>query len=263
MRTSDGSNGVHIVAGGYGTRLREFMDDKGYEQSYPKHLLPTGKPNGETILGRIVRQAMSAPTDAPPIIHANEQNAPSIEGHPDIDPSAEVKVGNYPNCLLPILANLTQTRKRTFGCAGDFYADFSWDDMVTSHDAQPYPITFMVGRTVEVDRGLTFDVSENGKIERMKRVERSNSDDLINIGVYMFDPRETVMDALEALATKRQLDKASSIANHLIGEGLVGAYILPSTPYNVNTGETYAALLEHTNKTSTVPICSLLTLSGE
>ncbi len=232
------------------------MDDIGYEQSYPKHLLTTGGPNGETLLGRIVRQAIAAPTDVPPIIHANEQNAPSIEGHPDIDPSAEVKVGNYPNFLLPILAKLVHSRKRTLGCAGDFYADFSWDEVVASHDAQPYPITFMVGRTVEVDGGLTFDVSENGKIERMKRVARTNSGDLVNIGVYMFDPRETVMDALEALTAKRQLDKASSIANHLIGEGLVGAYILPGTPYNVNTGETYAALLEHTHKTNTALIDS-------
>lgn len=239
-------NGVQIVAGGYGTRLREVMDGLGYEQGYPKHLLPTGGPNGETILGRIVRQALEAPTNGPPTIHANQQNAPFIEKHPDIHPSAQVSVGNYSNFLLPFLKNLSQSRNRTLACAGDFYADFAWASMVARHDSQPYPITFMVGRTIQVDGGSIFDISEDGQIQRMEKVERTRSGDLVNIGAYILDPQETVMDALEALASQRKLDKARDIANYFIHEGLVGAYILPSTPYNVNTGETYAALLDHT-----------------
>lgn len=241
-------SGVQIVAGGYGTRLREVMDGMGYDERYPKHLLPTGGPHGETVLGRIVRQSLGAPTDGPVVIHANRHNAPSIFKHPDIDRSVSVRVGDYPNFLMPFLTNLLEFRKRTLGCAGDFYADFSWDEVIASHEDGQYPVTFMAGRTVAIDHGLTFDVSDAGKIERMKRAERTSSEDLVNIGVYVFDPQEPVLGALESLIKSRQAASASTIANRLISEGLVGAYVVPGTPYNVNTGETYAALLEHTRK---------------
>lgn len=240
------TSGVHIAAGGHGTRLRRVMDAMHLGPDYPKHLLPTGNPDGETLLGRIVRQAAEAPVDGPVIIHANEQNFRAFEHHPDVSSEARVVAGDYQGSLEPFTANMLGKRQRTLGSAGDFYADFSWREMLDAHESNRFPVTFMVGRTVAVEGGAVFDVDDTGRINALRRTLRTDEADIINIGAYIFEPHETVIRALDNLYRSSRGERISeeTVANELIARRLVGAYMIKGA-FNVNTPETYAALLNH------------------
>lgn len=240
---------VDIAAGGYGTRIREFMVEVGHEPDFPKHLLPTGGPEGETLLGRIVRQSFDAPMVDDVIIHANSRNARYIKSHPDVDPRANVITGNYGRSLDPFFGQLVEAEERVLGCAGDFYADFSWQELLTWHDAHSFAVSFVVGHSSALDSGAIFDVAENGRIERLRRAE-PNQNELINVGIYVIDPTKLVIDA----ATRHMNDTGmtdETIVSELIDLGIAGAYALEGTPYNVNTVSTYQALLDHTGSLST------------
>lgn len=236
-------DGVQIAAGGYGTRLRAEMDRLGY-QDVPKHLLPTSPGGSETLLGRIVRQALSAPGEGKVTIHANEQNCLQILDHPDIDTRAKVVVSRFDNSLGPFTDHLQRSGQRTLGCAGDFYADFSWEGFVASHDAAGYPVSFMVGRTVAVDGGATFDIADDGQITALYRADRTAPSELINIGAYIFDADSMVLKILDEMTGLDTPSKEDVLVQRLIGGGLVGAYVIDGVPFNINTLETYQALLD-------------------
>ncbi len=236
---------VDIAAGGHGTRIREFMVEVGHEPDFPKHLLPTGGPEDETLLGRIVRQSFDTPTVDDVIIHANSNNAGYFESHPDVDPRADVIAGNYGRSLDPFFDQLVKAEERVLGCAGDFYADFSWQDLLEWHDAHRFAVSFVVGHSAALDGGAIFDVAKNGKIESLKRA-KPDQHELINVGIYVIDPTKVVIDA-----AARHMQNASvtdeTIVSELIDLGVAGAYALEGTPYNVNTVATYHALLDHTS----------------
>lgn len=240
--------GVHIAAGGHSTRMREVMNSMELGPDYPKHLLPTGGPNGETLLGKIVRQALEAPVDGPPIIHANLQNAQPIAEHPDVDPAVRMIINdNYENSLSPFLDNLAATQARTLGSAGDLYADFSWQAVLDAHESGRHPVTFVVGQTAVAEGGAVFDIADSGEVTQFRRTLRTTEADFINIGVYVFDPQREILRALEDLARARNggVLKEDVIAAELISHRLVGAYVVAGA-FNVNTSETYQALLAHT-----------------
>ncbi len=239
---------VDIAAGGYGTRIREFMVEVGHEPDFPKHLLPTGGPEGETLLGRIVRQSFGAPMVDSVVIHANDNNAGYFVSHPDVDTRADVITGNYGRSLDPFFGQLVEAEERVLGCAGDFYADFSWQELLSWHDAHSFAVSFVVGHSAALDGGAIFDVAENGKIERLRRA-KPNQHELINVGIYVIDPTELVIGA----ATRHMENTGmtdETIVNELIDLGVAGAYLLEGTPYNVNTASTYQALLDHTSSLS-------------
>lgn len=238
---------VLIVAGGYGTRLREALAERDYPEGFPKHLLATGNPDGETLLGRIATQAQEAPVDHRPRIYANPKNAPWFRTDPVVGRAAQIVTGRYDNFLLPILAPITQRSERVLGCAGDFYAEFTWDDMLDAHESSRFPVTFLVGTSVAVDEGLRYRVADTGQIVGMERPERTKPGDLINIGAYIFEPAGSVLRRLQELTASRRLARAETIAEHLIQAGLVGAYEVPNShSFNVNTIEVYDALLRYT-----------------
>ncbi len=239
--------GVHVAAGGHGNRIRRVMDAMHLGADYPKHLLPTGGVDGETLLGRIVRQAMAAPVEGPVVIHANERNAPIFAAHPDIEPGARIDVRPFDNSLGPFVNGVLETGERTLGSAGDFYADFTWEDMLNAHESGRYPVTFMVGRTVAVEGGAVFDVEDSGRISGLRRALRTDESDIINIGAYIFDPHKDVIGALEKVCRQASRERVSeeAIANELISRRLVGSYMIAGA-FNVNTPETYRALLDHT-----------------
>lgn len=242
---------LHVAAAGIGSRLAETMCAAGYEASFPKHLLPTGGPEGETLLGRIIRQALAAPIDGVVVVHTNVDNSDHIKHHPDIDPSAQIVIDRQQgNSLGAYMQALSETQSRAMGSAGDFYADYSWQDILDHHESNPWPITFVAGQSIPVDGGAAFDVDDRGRIERLRRSDRTAESDLINTGIYVFDPAEPVLTAVEDALRAAQKDAEDSFVHRIIDEQLVGAYVLDAPSFNVNTDETYAALLQHTAQKS-------------
>ena len=242
---------VYIAAAGHGTRLRGAMTDANIEQSYPKHLLPTG--NGEeTLLGRIVRQSLEAPVLGAPVIYANEENRWAIAGHPDVDRRAHVVVSPHEHSFSPFVDSLRQTRQRILGSAGDFYADFDWADVLDHHESGDYPVTFVAARSVAVEKGAVFDIDDSGEIIAFRRSPRTEESDFINIGVYVFDPEKSVLRIVSEIEAARGLpSKEEALVEELIAKRLLGAYVIEGA-FNINTVETYDALLRHTMGTSSL-----------
>ncbi len=241
------ANRIHIVAGGHSTRLREKIESLGHGSEYPKHLLPTGNPGNETLLGRVVRQALDAPGSPSVTVHANSTNELAFRAHPDVGPWAEIRIGSSPNFLSAIISPELPAGNRALGCAGDFYAQFNWKDMLDHHEKSPFPVTFLAGNTAPAHNGLVFDVDADGQLTGMNRVERTSPEDLINIGAYIFDPDQEVLKILADLTAARRAEQAITIARTLMCEGLIGVYVVPGTPFNVNTPDTYEALRTHTS----------------
>lgn len=248
------SDGVHIAAAGNGERIRTMMSELGFPPNFPKHLLPIGENNEGTLIGRVIQQALQPPVTEQPIVYANENNVEAFRQHPEVGPYARIVIGSFDNSLGPFIANVTHNERRTLGCAGDFYADFSWDKVLDAHESHGFPLTFMVGRTIEVDGGAVFDVADNLQIKRLRRADRTSNSEFINVGVYIFDPTKKVLEILNEMTKKAKIQnvrlKEDLVVHAMINHGLAGAYVLPSTPFNVNTSETYKALLAHTREQS-------------
>ena len=234
--------GVHIVAGGYGTRLRDHMSELGYDPSFPKHLLPTGGPNGETFLGKVIRQTRCIPGALPPIVYVNEENAPHIQNHPDIQPAPQLCAQPYSNSFEPMIDAVSRTKQRVIGCAGDFYASIDWRDLLGFHDDSKYPITFVAGLTVPVERGLAYTIAEDSRVISFERSNMTTANEMINVGIYVFDPEPRALSVLHHVKHAKE----EQIAQALVDDELLGLYTLPTMPFNVNTKETYRMLLEHT-----------------
>lgn len=242
---------IDIAAGGQSSRLREYLNCAGLPDNYPKMLLPTGEPDDRTLLGRIIRQAQDTIDDSRVTVHTTCENGAHISAHKDIAPllareRASIQYGVFQNSFHPFIPKVMKERGRVIGASGDFYADLDWEELLAAHDSSDYPVTFLVGRTVVVEEGAAFTVEDDGRISNFWRPPKSEGNELINVGVYVFEPTKPVLSALADLVSPSEVAKEEVIVNRLIDSGLLGAYVLPSTPFNVNTPETYAALLEHT-----------------
>ena len=246
---------IEIAAAGQSSRIREFIRTQGYPDDYPKFLLPTGNGNDETLLGRIVRQALEAPFDAPITINTTGASYDYIEAHSDIAPlfrNASVRVslcsaGNSFGSFVPKLVNHNAA---VIGSSADYYVDVNWRDVLETHNRNRFPATFVVGQTVAVDKGAVFDISDDGRISGFERKTRTNKEDFINVGIYFFEPTRALVKALKPLVEKQASEE--EIVRALIDGQLLGAHVLSSQPFNVNTAETYGALLYHTEATARV-----------
>jgi hypothetical protein len=245
---------VDIAAAGEGSRLRPTMRGLGFPDDLPKHLLPTGNPDDETLLGRIVRQSLASPQLAAPVIYANPNNAAAIRSHPDVDPRAHITTAPADTSFGDFMRTLVGRGAITLGASGDHYAEtFSWDNLLDHHGSNNYPVTIVTARCLAVDEGAVYRVTDTGQIAAFQRVGRTTPEDTINIGLYVFEPSRLVLDSLarvgvNAHTVERPMSVSpEKIVTALIEDGLVGSYELPEgTSYNVNTAETYDGLLLHT-----------------
>ncbi len=243
---------LHIAAGGPSSRLRPYMDELGYPADDSKHLMITGNPGRETLLGRIVRGALA--DNILSVVHTNHANYEALVNHPDIHESATFVSGGAPDTAFgPFIRPLLQTGELTLAAAGDHYVEgLSWRALLDHHDSNKFPWTFVVGQCSEVDEGAVFDVADSGRITNFGRPPRTSSESLVNIGIYVFDAPQTVLRALAKIGiTKETINplevSPEAIVSHMVQEGLIGAHVLePNTSFNVNTPETYNALLQHT-----------------
>jgi hypothetical protein len=249
---------LHIAAAGQGSRLRSFMDTLGYAADCPKHLLPTGHSSGETLVGRIVRQALDISYQ--PVIYARPEHILPLTTHPDMSPSANVVVA-LPDASFfgPFVRPLLQKKVIAAGASGDHYVEQgTWKEVLDTHDTDPFPITFVAARTKPFNNGLVYRVRDTGQITGFQRVGRTSEEDLVNIGLYVIAPSSGVLRSLGAIGIDESsldqpiLHSPEVIADQLIADGLVGVHVLPAqTAFNVNDPEVYTNLLKHTHSVDT------------
>lgn len=229
---------VTVSAAGRGDRMRRGMQELSFPENLPKPLLPTGL--GETLVGRIVRQAMAVGHVE---VYANYDTIRSIGEHEDLPQDVSLLVNrNIYGPLGPLYLDLLRYRERASMAAADFWADFRWSDLLEFHDRQPTPVTVMVGRSVPAAQGAVFDVAPDGVVRSWERVARTTPTDLINIGAYVADPDIAVMDAVRGLKSHKE----DEFNDAMIAAGLMSAYVLEEMAFNVNDAGVYREMVRYT-----------------
>ena len=241
------SEQIHIAAAGYGTRLQPHIQQLGYPVGYPKHLLPTGAADGETFLGRIIRQALPIASPQPITVHVNQENQPHIAAHSDIPRRVRYDTRQYNHSLDMFFEQLLVSGERVVGCAGDYYAAEDLTALIAHHDASKFPVTALAGYSVAVDSGISYGVNNDNKVTTMQRADRTKSSDPLNIGAYIFEPDPIVMRVIHTYRpTASRAPTDDRIFEAFVRHGLLGAYVTNGPTYNVNTPHTYEAVLQHT-----------------
>lgn len=141
--------------------------------------------------------------------------------------------------LGPMVRALLVTKQRTFGCAGDFYCDFSWKEFEKFHDTHGLPISILVAKSVPAPDGARFHLNDDSKISRWERVAKTTKDDRINIGCYIVDPVPEVISGLQAL----EKHKEDSFFDVFVPKKMVAGYDPGTLGFNVNVAEVYEHLL--------------------
>jgi NDP-sugar pyrophosphorylase family protein len=138
--------------------------------------------------------------------------------------------------------DIERTHQRTLACAGDFWANFKWGEFLRFHEQQDTPVSILVGPSVPTFEGARFRVKDNGVVSGWERVDHTTEQDLINIGAYIVDPEKLVMKKLREMTWHKE----DPFNDAMIAGGLMSAYVLNETAYNVNNPQVYAALVQNT-----------------
>lgn len=225
---------LHISAGGRGERIAAYIAS--IRPFLPKHLLPIPT-EGRTILGEIVFRAHAHFEEV--VVWSSKETYPRISLA--IEDLMTVKVrmdAEMTGPLGPMVRNLLITKQRTFGCAGDFYCDFSWREFEKFHNSHDLPISILVAKSVPAPSGARFHL--NGRlITGWERVEKTTKEDKINIGCYIVDPVSEVVSEFQAL----KKHKEDPFFDIFVPKKLVAGYDPSTLGFNVNVAEVYERLL--------------------
>lgn len=231
------NNHITVSAAGQGSRIRDAMNGLGFPLEMPKSLLPTGQ--GETLLGRIIRQASVV---GHVLLYVNYDHARMIGESSDIPNDISLLINrNIYGPLGPIYLDLFRTRKRCMMAAGDFWANLDWTKFLEFHDSHNMPISIVVGRSSPTNDGAKFIINGDFRVKSWERVPETTEHDLINIGAYIIDPTNEVIEKLQGLDITDH--KEDSFNNAMIPEGLMAAYVLEEPSFNVNNIDVYNAML--------------------
>lgn len=239
---------ITVSAAGKATRISDWMYSTGYAEGTPKSALPTGA--GETLLGRVVRQAMPIGRVA---VYGNYSTMRGLGEVPDLPRDIDLVVNrNIIGPLGPIYLDALRTGRQSYMAAADFWAELDWKEFVAFHNDHDRPASILVAPSVPAKEGARFQVAADGAVKSWERVAETKASDLINIGAYIIDgDRPEIMDIVSDLnATTHKEDPFNSAA---IEKGLLGAYVLDSLAFNVNNQHIYRAMLEHTSTRPVVP----------
>lgn len=227
---------LHISAGGRGERIASYITS--IRPFLPKHLLPIPT-DGKTIIGEIIFKAQG---DFEKIkIWSSRETYPQIAMALKELVAAQVMVDTkMTGPLGPMTRSLLSDKTRTFGCAGDFYCDFSWYEFEKFHESHGLPISILVAKSVAAPKGARFHVSE-GVITGWERVLRTTKEDLINIGCYIVDPVPEVVSQLKLM----QKHKEDLFFDAFVPKKLAAGYDPGAIGFNVNVAEVYESLLHN------------------
>lgn len=231
---------ITISAAGKATRIRDWMYSAGLDEGTPKSALPTGA--GETLLGRIVRQAMQVGDVQ---IFGNYDTMRGLGECPDLPRDVSLVVNrNITGPLGPIYLDALRTRKQSYMAAGDFWAEFSWLKFIDFHNSHSNPASILVAPSVPTKSGARFNVANNGSVLSWERVEHTRASDLINIGGYVLDgDNNELVEAVKKLNAETHKEDAFNDA--LIATGKLSAYVLDTTAFNVNDAHIYEAMFNY------------------
>lgn len=225
---------LHVSAGGRGERIAAYISS--IRPFLPKHLLPIPT-EGRTILGEIIFKAHTHFEEI--TVWSSKETYPRIAlALEDLMPVGVRVDAKMTGPLGPMVRRLLATRQRTFGCAGDFYCDFSWKEFEKFHEAHGLPISILVAKSVPAPGGARFHLN-GGDITGWERVEKTTKDDRINIGCYIIDPVPEVVACLEAM----KKHKEDPFFDIFIPKKLVAGYDPGLSGFNVNVAEVYEHLL--------------------
>lgn len=239
---------LHVSAGGRGERIAAYISS--IQPFLPKHLLPIPT-EGRTILGEIIFRAHTHFEEI--MIWSSKETYPRIvlafEGLTHVKVRVDEEMTGP---LGPIVRTLFATKQRAFGCAGDFYCDFSWKEFEKFHDTHGLPISILVAKSVPAPSGASFYLND-GNITGWERVEKTTKDDRINIGCYIIDPVPEVVSGLESL----KKHKEDSFFDVFVPKKLVAGYDHSMLGFNVNVAEVYEHLLRFLGAGGTAGFASL------
>lgn len=225
---------LHISAGGRSERIAAYIAS--VRPFLPKHLLPIPT-EGKTILGEIILKAQGHFEEI--VVWSSKENYPRISLALEDLTALKVQIdAEMTGPLGPMVRNLLTAKSRTFGCAGDFYCDFSWTEFEKFHDNHDLPISILVSKSIPAPGGARFHLI-NGNITGWERVERTTKDDRINIGCYIVDP---VPDILSKLQTVKS-HKEDPFFDLFVPKKLVAGYDPGVSGFNVNVAQVYESLL--------------------
>lgn len=224
-----------ISAGGNNLRIKDLLEDDFH--GIPKHILPLpGK--GLTVIETIVLNARGHFDCVQ--VESNDNNiffiSPLFYKNLDLVRTVIDDFGSGP--LGPVIRNLQQSGERTYGCAGDFYCDFRWQDFEDFHNSHDLPASILVAESVPAPGGARFNLNGNSRITSWERVEQTDQQDLINIGVYIIDPCPEVL----ALTAEMTHHKEDAFFDLLIAKGLLAAFNPGGLGFNINTPIIYQQL---------------------
>lgn len=225
---------LQVSAGGRGERIASYITS--IKPFLPKHLLPIPT-DGKTILGEISFAAQKHFDEVK--IWASKETYPQISLA--LSELTTVKVlidAEMTGPLGPLIRGVISARSRTFGCAGDFYCDFSWADFEKFHENHGQPISILTTKSVAAPEGARFQTHE-GIVQSWERAKETSGTDLINIGCYIIDPTEKVLHLLKKL----QKHKEDTFFEIFVSEKLVAGYDPGVLGFNVNVAEIYEKLL--------------------
>lgn len=224
-----------ISAGGSNTRIKKLLNDDFH--GIPKHILPLpGK--GLTVIETIVLNARGHFDRIQ--LESNDHNiffiSPLFFANLDLVHTVIDDVGSGP--MGPIIRHIQNTGERTYGCAGDFYCNFRWQDFEDFHDSHDFPVSILVAKSVPAPQGARFNLNGSNQISSWERVDETSSNDLINIGVYIVDPTPEVL----TLTAKMTHHKEDIFFDLLIANNLLAAFNPGTLGFNINTPIIYKQL---------------------
>lgn len=225
---------LHVSAGGRGERIATYIASVGSTLS--KHLLPIPMV-GKTILGEIVFRAQAHFEEVR--VWASKENYSQIATTLEKLPGTNIAIdAEMTGPLGPMVRDLLATKSRTFGCAGDFYCDFSWHEFEKFHDTHGLPISILSAKSVAAPKGARFHLND-GVVTAWDRVEYTTAEDNINIGCYIIDPTPAILSELQSM----QKHKEDPFFDAFVSKKLVSGYNPGSIGFNVNVAEVYESLL--------------------
>lgn len=244
---------IYLAAAGHGTRMRGAIDAMGYPD-LPKHLLPTGDPSGETLLGRNLRLAQA--TGHATVLLANGRNVNQLTQHPDIDLTDTAVVVDPPVILGPFSFYSHATamgHPESMSAAGDVYiSNLNWSAFLQHHQQSSRPVTFMVGQVAAPKDSAVFIVNDRSEIDGFSRLTQEQPDAYRNVGVYAITKTAAVEAVFANYEQASDVGLQDQIALDLIHEGLASAYVHPDGFSNINSPADYYALLGNTTQSALV-----------
>jgi len=225
------ADALFVSAGGKSSRIRPYLETE--IEGRPKHLLPI--PGGDFLLGAIVRNGESffdriIISTSP---ETDEHIRPAFSDKPNVISDVDqFRTGP----LGPMLRALSERQNTTYGCAGDYYCDFSWVEFKSFHDQQRKPVTILLAKSSPTTEGATFKV-ESGNVTGWERVNATTAEDRINIGAYIVEYDKVTKPFFKAMT----YHKEDPFFDFLISRGLVAGFDPEVLGFNINTFETYIA----------------------